>query len=744
MTPATLRATALLLTALLLTAAAAGAQAVRFVDHDALGAGDGTSWADAFLDLQSALDVAVAGDQVWIAEGTYRPSAETVPDEPRSASFVIADGVQLYGGFTGSETHVSQAAPLLHPTVLSGDIGNPEDSSDNAWHVVTIAPGAGPTTRLDGLVIRAGLANGTLSGSTSGDDNGAGVLMVDASLMMDRCILEASEARGSGAAMWTNGVVELNISRCTFRDNVTTVVGALVARGESTGVAYFGNFSMTDTVFHGNQAANGAGLYITALESALVERCRFEDNHALGAAAGLFLGSSGETIWRDCLFLGNAADSAGGGMLMTQGNGHALFDRCRFEGNSAQLGAGVHMQDAGDEFVSLDVTFLNTTFVDNHATSQGGGMRLNFASPLLVNCGFFGNTAAEGGGLAAVGGQAGFQVPGSDPKLRNVLFSGNAAERGAAIFLNAGSDPLIYNATISNNTASDAGGGLYLTQAGQIPTPNAPEPRLVNSILWGNSDAGGSDESAQIHIDVGLEVVNYCLVQGLTGALHGGVMNIDGDPLFADPDGADDVLGTPDDDYRLGAGSPAVDSGNNAPYLTLVTDVTDLDCDDDTAEPLALDLGMVVRFADDPASADAGGGSAPFVDRGALERGAWASADRGLAGLHGKPCLVGEGTLLDGDPVELRLTNALEGSTSSLFLGLSVLDFPGFYGGTLYPFPDFHFSGIPTDGAGQWTIASTWPSGVPSGFTVFMQVWVGDAAAPFGLSGTNGVAATAP
>ena len=60
---------------------------------------------------------------------------------------------------------------------------------------------------------------------------------------------------------------------------------------------------------------------------------------------------------------------------------------------------------------------------------------------------------------------------------------------------------------------------------------------LANCILWGNSDGGGSDESAQI--DTFDALINYCCVRGWTGAL-GGTGNIGDDPMLADPDGPDD------------------------------------------------------------------------------------------------------------------------------------------------------------------------------------------------------------
>jgi hypothetical protein len=60
----------------------------------------GTSWANAFTDLQSALLGIQPGFEIWVAEGTYKPTTGT----SRSAKFSIPANVDLYGGFEGVET----------------------------------------------------------------------------------------------------------------------------------------------------------------------------------------------------------------------------------------------------------------------------------------------------------------------------------------------------------------------------------------------------------------------------------------------------------------------------------------------------------------------------------------------------------------------------------------------------------------------------------------------------------------
>lgn len=59
-----------------------GQGATIFVKADAAGANNGASWADAFKELQSALAVAVSGDQIWVAAGVIgRTETRHIPRE---------------------------------------------------------------------------------------------------------------------------------------------------------------------------------------------------------------------------------------------------------------------------------------------------------------------------------------------------------------------------------------------------------------------------------------------------------------------------------------------------------------------------------------------------------------------------------------------------------------------------------------------------------------------------------------
>ncbi|MEP6647584.1 MAG: S8 family serine peptidase, partial [Saprospiraceae bacterium] len=129
---------------------------ILYVDQNANGLQDGTSWTDAYRSFEQALDHAAhcpSISQIWIADGTYSP----YPDVSRSTGFTISGGLNIYGGFQGNETNINQRVDGMYPTTLSGDIGTISNTSDNLYHVVTISGG---NVLLDGLTIQGGLANG--------------------------------------------------------------------------------------------------------------------------------------------------------------------------------------------------------------------------------------------------------------------------------------------------------------------------------------------------------------------------------------------------------------------------------------------------------------------------------------------------------------------------------------------------------------------------------------------------------
>jgi len=123
--------------------------------------------------------------------------------------------------------------------------------------------------------------------------------------------------------------------------------------------------------------------------------------------------------------------------------------------------------------------------------------------------------------------------------------------------------------------------------------------------------------------------------------------------------------------------------------------------------------------------------------------GPWVDLGMGLAGVNGTPQLNGTGTLAAGDPVGLQNLFGASNASLTMVVGIFNISAP-FKGGTLVPSPDFLLGGLATDGSGFFSISSTMPPGAPSGTTFYFQNWIVDAAAPQGLSATNGLSGTTP
>src|SRR4051794_31523633 len=95
---------------------------IIYVNKNALGANDGTSWADAYTNVQEALAATSVGE-IWVAKGTYYPDEGTgIANNDRTASFNLKNNVALYGGFAGTETGRSQRNWKTNVTVFSGDL----------------------------------------------------------------------------------------------------------------------------------------------------------------------------------------------------------------------------------------------------------------------------------------------------------------------------------------------------------------------------------------------------------------------------------------------------------------------------------------------------------------------------------------------------------------------------------------------------------------------------------------------
>ena len=250
-----------LLLAMALMAQLLTAQSVIYVDSAANGSNNGLSWQHAYNDLQMGLEAAQAGDEIWVAKGTYYPSKDTnnvIPLNPRRKFFILVDSVGIYGGFAGNEIQRKQRDWRVNTTTLSGDIGIKGDSTDNSFHVVfSLDDTLSDQTVLDGFTISAGVADGSWQENA---EVGGGVAIY-----------------GPGNVRFINLTVVNNFGK--------TGGGLAIYRHTGNSPVYtrfLNRYSLVNCVFYNNKGGYGHGIYLRENSASFVN-CQVDNNFGVGS-----------------------------------------------------------------------------------------------------------------------------------------------------------------------------------------------------------------------------------------------------------------------------------------------------------------------------------------------------------------------------------------------------------------------------------------------------------------------------
>lgn len=345
---------------------------ILFVSGETTELPNGTTWGNAFDDLQDALAVAEnslgAVKEIWVAKGRYTPAPF---GGDRARSFELTSGVGVYGGFTGNETRRDERDISANETVLSGDVngddeGGSDDVSkiDNSFHVV-MSRETDEYTVLDGFTITGGRA----SPMTSVDRQRGGGMWNDGIPVLRNLRFEANRAVGDGAGLYNNGRPTLD--NCVFEDN------------ESEG---WGGGMFND------------GIRPTTNASPTLIRCRFFKNSASRGGGMAMTWGDADPVITHCEFVGNVARSLGGGVY-NDNNSHPKIVNSLFLGNSA---TGEFARGGGMTNFNAPLTLINSTFVGNWASGVHGGMSNDVRSlQTVIGCVFWGNGDGNGSGESA-------------------------------------------------------------------------------------------------------------------------------------------------------------------------------------------------------------------------------------------------------------------------------------------------------------------------------------------------------
>jgi hypothetical protein len=360
---------------------------------------NGLSWSSAFVDLHQALAAAQSGDEVWIAQGVYKPTS----GNDRFVTFNLPSGVALYGGFDGTETQRDQRNWTVNPTILSGDIGAPGDSTDNSYGIIH-ALNTNGLTRIDGLTIEEANANNDdiFIPYNSPTRSGGGIYLDgkgqgnSASLLLQNCIFRKNRAAYAGGSIFADGRNDgkslISVNDCSFQHNKAPY-GAGFAVENNTDQSK--PLEVSGCVFHGNQ---GAAAWMNTYQEITFSDCSFSKNIQPGDGTVRIEGEnkSHPIAFLRCDFIENSPNNSGVLSIYFKNSLKKIplkISHCRFYGN---LGFTAFIFGGTNSNGKFQVTVGNCIFHLNYSMSPNFNLN-GFAAEdkaVFANCLFWKNDAA--------------------------------------------------------------------------------------------------------------------------------------------------------------------------------------------------------------------------------------------------------------------------------------------------------------------------------------------------------------
>lgn len=517
---------------------------VRFVIPNGLSSGDCRSWGSA-CQLDYALMVASNDEEIWVQTGIYTPAGSG-----RNATFFVKNGLAVYGGFSGTENQRSQRNPSLHPVVFSGDLGNPGDQSDNAYHVVTVGGGS-LVTILEGVRIESGVADG------SGTDNqGGGVYLQRGTLVLRSVRFENNRGNNGGGLYARDSHLTLENVQFSLNSVAKSSGGALYN--------YTSVLTLTAVSFDSNNAALYGGAIYSRGGTVTIEGASFLNNRSQYGGAGIYSTQDNYTSLRQVNFFNNVAGYYGGAVYTNNSSLEAT--NTEFISNTASFYGGAIYLSRSRNAETVHLTrIINARLADNFSNNSGGAVYALRAYVEGERLSLLRNSTRNNGG--AIFSQF------STITLTVATALQNTAKYGG-VFYNDSSTVFITNGTAFSNTAT-IDGGVFFNDASQTSLGHftavgnvaqhyggffysiLDAPTVYNSIIWNNTaEKGGAVIGTASFINTIVE--NGCPV---------GVSCIDvssDDPLLGPPGNYGGTVDT----IPILTGSPAIDRAVHSCPLT--------------------------------------------------------------------------------------------------------------------------------------------------------------------------------
>jgi hypothetical protein len=517
-----------------------------FVNQNAAGYNDGTSWQDAFTSLKDACEAAAqfpedVSKEIWIAAGTYRPSASGNLGE----SFPLAANTSYVGGFAGHETARSQRNIAANKTIISGDLGGGAYSNNLFGAFGGAAASAAPVNgdlSFEGLAFTA--AGGTAIGAA---------LPAAAKLGIANC--DFSDLAGSGIAIYVGGSGDFEITGSSIKNVLCTSASAsphgviTLANSGSANISALAIEEVQGGMLPGIRAAGaGSGIKIDGLQLRYMwNHGLFFDNFSgdieisnadLQSISGSGIYSPGGSGKRQISgitgrnILGNPAVSVSGGSgnvtLAASG-----FDAC----------AGISLATSGAlGFVSISDTATKNVRTVVDTAVYAAGENIDIRNVFVENVPNGRGMQVHSSGSASISGSS----------IKNAKTAGN---NGGGIFL-SGSGSVEISGTHIEDVEAYTGGGIYAAGAARV------------QVIGGSVKNAKASHGGGIYFSSGGDlVISGTAIENVEATGHGSA-------IFANTSGTVQIIGGGIRNAKTGVGAVSVSGGELVVNNTVIEKIT--------------------------------------------------------------------------------------------------------------------------------------------------------------------------
>ena len=474
------------------------------------------TWAKAANKIQNAVNYAVEGNVVLVADGNYTVSSQImiVTNSILLKSANGAANVSIDGNSTKHPIYLRGDSVIDGFSIINGKFSNGggifvHQNGGTILNCIFTNNFAGS----DGGAIRA---RGTLVSNcyfyANGAPNGGGVFMRYGSSIID-CFFESNFATNGGAVHCYESNAG-GISDCIISNNNANFGGGIsVGNGSSAAI--------TNTVVEYNSASfYGGGIAVDGGELSVAQNCHIRDNVAANGGGGIYANNADVSITGTNTYLGIfyfwsganwCSNGDGGGM-------YAIDSDIVLSGEQCYAGYNYSVRDGAAFYITNSSLSLldGVQILAGWGSRSGGGIFAMDSEIVMNDSEILFCSATNGGGIFAMS---------STGTFNNSMIAYNAANDGAGggIYVASTGSYIFTDSVIANNSAYFAGGivadstvGSFILNNTDVITNRARGAgAMAGGIYWYSADTLEATNGCRISNNLSDNMVGGAYIQSL-------------------------------------------------------------------------------------------------------------------------------------------------------------------------------------------------------------------------------------